>query len=452
MNKIPNNQALDAKWYQKLAKIASFEMSDFLNGNRLFEMRQQADFLAGRIRNPKLNYPNLEMSELEECIEKLGLFREEILQQEKVDWLRDCYLEKIEEKMVEVLFLSTVYELAGGQRSANCLKRWQKYNHFLYGKPKKALYDFALTCYHNYLEQVLADDYSEEVHQRARELKGWLPKGQDLYCLSMPSTKIFKRLKREFEDLINYLKIPTDGQKFSANGIAKYFRQALKFYGFKDWQVKISRNALMISVSQEKKLVSIPTNREVYGGKLVSLVVHEIATHVRRREMGEQSQLKLLGIGLANYQAGEEGLATISEQIVNGQDFINLSSIVSYLAICLASGLDGRPRDFRAMYDLLSKIYWLKEFTTENLLEGRKEREKQARQAAWLRCLRIFRGSDGQTAGLCYCKDLMYLEGRICLLGEIKNSPESFKDFFMGKYNPCLAKHQEIIQKLRDIN
>ena len=48
------------------------------------------------------------------------------------------------------------------------------------------------------------------------------------------------------------------------------------------------------------------------------LIVHEIGTHVVRRENGKRSKLRLLGIGLDNYERGEEGIATMREQVLNG--------------------------------------------------------------------------------------------------------------------------------------
>jgi len=158
-----------------------------------------------------------------------------------------------------------------------------------------------------------------------------------------------------------------------------------------------------ISVNQEQKTVKFPESRTLMIRKLKALIVHEIGTHVVRRIKGERSRLMLLGLGLDRYEQGGEGVATLRKQVIEGKvsDFTDLEG---HLAINLAAGLDGKPRNFREVFGIMEKY-----FTFEAMRSGKSpaEAKQETQTKAWNHCIRTFRETDCATAGICFTKDII---------------------------------------------
>ena len=175
--------------------------------------------------------------------------------------------------------------------------------------------------------------------------------------------------------------------------------------------------------------------------RLKALIEHEIGTHVARREKGERTKLKLLGLGLDRYLKGEEGIATYQEQKIEGAN--DFSGFDGHFAISLASGIDGKKRNFREVFDILKNYYFIKskKQTTEGAWES-------AENSAWSRCIRTFRGTSCQTPGACFTRDIAYREGNIGVWNVIKNNPEEIKRFSVGKYDPGNPRHIWILEQL----
>jgi hypothetical protein len=69
-------------------------------------------------------------------------------------------------------------------------------------------------------------------------------------------------------------------------------------------------------------------------------------------------------------------------------------------------------------------------------------------RAAWDVCVRIFRGTTGQTPGAICTKDIVYLEGNIGIWHLISDKPHIFESLFIGKFNPLLNRHVKSLQTL----
>lgn len=152
----------------------------------------------------------------------------------------------------------------------------------------------------------------------------------------------------------------------------------------------------------------------------------------------------LLGLGLDRYEVGEEGIATLREQAIAGKvdDFAGLEG---HLAISLARGLDGQPRNFRQVFASLEK-YFIFKF----LLDGKTlpDAKAQAQNSAWNRCVRTFRGTDCATAGGCFTKDIIYRQGNIGVWEVIRQTPAEMARFNLGKYDPANPRHLWILDRL----
>ena len=149
-------------------------------------------------------------------------------------------------------------------------------------------------------------------------------------------------------------------------------------------------------------------------------------------------------MGLDRYEKGEEGVATMREQVLDEkiEDFAGLEG---HLAIGLATGVDGKPRDFRAVYEIMEKYFYFK------ALSSGKEPEqalKSAQTIAWNRAVRTFRGTDCQTKGICFTKDIVYREGNIGVWEVVKENPKEMVRFSIGKYDPANERHIWILDQL----
>ena len=78
------------------------------------------------------------------------------------------------------------------------------------------------------------------------------------------------------------------------------FNKGLQFFNIEGWTVEHPESSKSyISVNQCKKLISVPNNKNYSKARAIELILHEIGAHVKRRENGKYSVLKLSQIGLA---------------------------------------------------------------------------------------------------------------------------------------------------------
>jgi hypothetical protein len=237
----------------------------------------------------------------------------------------------------------------------------------------------------------------------------------------------------------------------SVSEVVEIFTDALSRYGASDWCVEIdgTKERRFFSVNLRKKLVVIPSEEQLFSRPntltdvhVQALAEHEVGVHVRRVIEAERGSLKLLTVGLDGYLLGEEGVASyVQQQIEGSNEFYGFDR---YLAACLAVGMDGEVRDFRGVFSLMVDYYTLK-FADETL-DGKKK--NLPIQTAWDVCVRIFRGTTGQTAGCIYTKDIVYLEGNIGIWQLLIERPSIFEHLFVGKFNPLNARHIKTLQTL----
>jgi len=235
------------------------------------------------------------------------------------------------------------------------------------------------------------------------------------------------------------------------------FKGALAQYGLKGWTLVVDQTGkrTRFSVNNQQKIINIPAENQLLARaselteiNIEALAAHEIGVHARRSAAGETSILQLLQIGLDSYLVGEEGVAGYVQQQVEGaQEFYGFDR---YMAASFATGLDGEKRDFRGVFSIMVDYYIMK-YATEDGVTTKKLKE-MAQQSAWEVCVRIFRGTTGQTPGCIYTKDIVYLEGNISMWHLLIDKPHIFPELFVGKFNPLSSRHIKSLQTLGIIN
>ncbi|MDD2766877.1 MAG: DUF1704 domain-containing protein [Candidatus Moranbacteria bacterium] len=432
----PKEEALDTQWYSQFEKIGSFQAYEYFDGDKQTREREKQTFLAGEKENPELDYPLLNLENIASREGDLLRLKELILNEEENEVVKQVYWWKLNEKIAENRLLKAA--ATGDQR------KFKRYSEFIYGKPSPEIFAYSLGRVRQIMKKA-DESENEEIRVLGSEFAS-LFSIKDAFSVTIPSREV-QAVARESTlesvgDLVN-INVDSD-QEFSAEEIKVLFEGALQELSSEGWIVVINPNKSGISVNQEKKSVEIPENKKLSLRALKGLIAHEIGTHAARRIRGERTKLKMLGLGFDRYEAGEEGITGLREQVLEGEvkDF---SGFDGHFAISLATGVDGHPRDFRQTFEILKKYYHL-----QNMLKGmpREESEKKAETSAWGRCVRTFRGTNSQTPGICFTKDIIYREGNIAIWESVaKNTPEMSR-WDVGKYDPSNPRHIWILDQL----
>lgn len=178
--------------------------------------------------------------------------------------------------------------------------------------------------------------------------------------------------------------------------------------------LKAQYDAVKISVREKPNVTGLMVSRGalIIGGdvgrfsarRARALIQHEIGTHVLTYYNGKAQPLKLLYTGAPGYEELQEGLAVLSEYLVNG---LTKNRLQVLAARVLAVNALIKGYDFVNTFQMLIDEYNLNEYT------------------AFILTMRVFRGG-GLT------KDAVYLRGFVHLLDYIKQGND-IKSLLIGK-------------------
>lgn len=437
-------QSLDARWYREFEIINSQnDVIECLDGDKEYRSRERDLFESGEKRNPDLDYPEINIESLEKEESELLSLKQAIINEESDEVIKQAYRWRINEKIAEIRMLKAA---ASGD-----MKRFKRYAEFVYGKPSKDIFYLSIT---EIYEQIHKTENSEDesVAKVSRELKDLLPKPEESITLpEKPSSELIQTIHEIFEQEWQSLNLPKiDSDVIEDEVVAKVFERALDSVGANNWQVIIDENRTRVNVSQEQELIKVPKDRTINYPKLKTLVMHEIKRHVERRIRGEDSKLSLLGLGLDRYIRGEEGVAKVTEQGTEGE-FKTFATPEMHVAIGLALGIDGKERDFREVYEILIRHFFLKIIRIQSAKEQHTNTEEALRAAkdkAWSHCVRAFRGTDCKTKGVAYTKDIVYREGTIAVWHLVSQDVSEVYRFSIGKYDPTNQRHLWVLSQL----
>lgn len=192
-----------------------------------------------------------------------------------------------------------------------------------------------------------------------------------------------------------------------------YFReQDENFKG----KVHIRRDVNIMMVNQGE--LYIPEDYEMRRTEAMALIQHEVGTHMLTYYNGLQQPLEQLSVGLADYDPLQEGLAVMSEYLVNGLTANRLRTLAGRV---VAGHAVMEGCDFIEIFRLLHKDYGFFEERAFNITS------------------RIMQGGG-------FLKDIIYLKGLVQLREYLQDG---------GEYAPLLAgkfalKHTGIIRELTE--
>jgi hypothetical protein len=249
--------------------------------------------------------------------------------------------------------------------------------------------------------------------------------------LFSPKEETFLYYKHQFADSFPELHHVLNGirvaEKYSIEEIVQVFERALAAIGanLHGWRVVVVRGGANIIASKYKKKVIIGDRFHPRSSvRLKQVVAHEVGCHVQRALTDRQAW------HYARFDENDEGLAILLEQLF-AKRFM-YKRVLRYLAISLATGVDGKKRNFCEVYEILWRAAYI--------IGG--NGPKTAKQQAFYETARAFRGGLPNVAGAAYIKDKIYLEGNIIVWEKLEAERLgliNFKRLFRG-HNNKIAK------------
>jgi len=430
--------AVDEHLYDAFLEVGSLQAYEYLNGDPEYRKEQRRQFIDGEIRNPTLDYPKLNDDELLDAESALITMKDSVISTEKNELVKQVYRWRLNEKIAEIRMLRAV---ASGD-----MHRFARYSEFIYGRPSTDIFAYTVGTIRSKAEQFQGSE-DPLIRNAAESLLQVMPEMGQPEISHLPSLGTVEYAHSQtVNELGDLIEIPFDEPKLDAKQIQEAFTTALDRIDGSGWKIMIEEGSSRtgINTNQEKKSVTIPEERSVTKDKLAGLIVHEIGTHAARRINGERSRLKLLGIGLDRYEVGEEGIATMREQALTSK-VSDFRGIDGQLAVGLGLGIDGRPRDFRQVYEIMEKYYLFRNLVAKKEVT---EAQTKAQTSAWNHTVRAFRGADCSTPGVCLTKDAIYREGNIGVWNVIGENPSEMLRFNVGKYDPSNKRHLWILEQL----
>ena len=230
-------------------------------------------------------------------------------------------------------------------------------------------------------------------------------------------------LQKEAEELLRNVEeveqvefdsiMKADDFKSLAHQEFEYFRQQDENFSSKV-HVRSDVNILMVSQGE----LYIPIDYKLNANETMALVQHEIGTHVLTFYNGKRQPLKLLSIGLTDYDTLQEGLAVMAEYFVGGLTANRMRTLAGRV---VASAARMHGADFQGIFRLLHKDYNFSPARSFNITS------------------RIMQGSG-------FTKDISYFKGFLQVKEYLEEGGE-LAPLLTGKF---ALEHMPIINELRE--
>ena len=214
--------------------------------------------------------------------------------------------------------------------------------------------------------------------------------------------KIDRDLQREAENILKEVPEKEDTE-FESIMKAEDFKVLAEkeFEFFKEQDEKFSSkvhvrddvNILMVSQGE----LYLPSDYKLNANETRALIQHEIGTHVLTFYNGKQQPLRLLSIGLTDYDTLQEGIAVLSEYFVGGLSGNRMRTLAGRV---VAASARMHGADFQEIFRLLDDDYGFTE------------------QRAFIITSRIMQGG-GFTKDISYLKGLFQLKDYLAEGGEL---------------------------------
>jgi tetratricopeptide (TPR) repeat protein len=348
-------------------------------------------------REPRLQYPALDIEEVHARIGGLLQLDALVLQDEPNAIVRRLYHDTIEEELHFLHLIQATYERDN--------KHFWEQNLCINPLPTPEEMYYVFSRVRHYVLQSL-------LHPRAKEA------GEQFLHICKECGLTFELAATEEKQeiphpIVSLAPSQQHTRAISAQATKHFFEAVFQKTDFTGWQVAFDPNADSARVEQGLRCLFLP-NRSFSLQEIRQLLAHELAGHVARCMAGERSLLGLLGIHSKNSLETEEGLGMYYEILDakrEGRDLDETGIWLGTLATGLASGVLTPPQTFSSLYRFFVAFLTMYRLLVRPDQDAETAR-RNARRLARERCLRTFRGMPQlMQAGICYTKDAHYLRG-----------------------------------------
>lgn len=423
---------LDEKLFDQFSRVG--------HGRRIFRdlltpdaAVQESRFLAGEIQYPDLYYAipdsKLLTSEIAELADMPGA-----VQAAKTAWPVE-----IADSLAELYDHAIATAIHERQMLLQGYSPERAYNAQAFGRAQKAFYgDMRSDLFWSSMQHLAhKSDISilqQDTSPAGRELIALFDHAKNEEAIALPD--IHPHVRAVFAPLLKTDEIwdTIHPRPDGLVDVAEVFTAALDIYGVAGWQVVSDPHAQNLSVTKSaKKVVVSDAHGFMPAMKVLIKTIHEIGVHVRRSQAG--STVALYNAGLPGYYLFEEGFACVVANLPRHEMRVNGQRL--YAALGLALGLDGTPRDFREVFELL----WRMDMAHGHDITS-------ARKTAYKQCRRLFRGAHPATKGNCTLRDKSYVEGIHATLNFFARTPmtsELASDLLTYRFTPTDTAQQKLI-------
>ncbi len=248
-----------------------------------------------------------------------------------------------------------------------------------------------------------------------------------------------KVIAERYADIFAVVPDTDDELFYDAEQCQEIMQRALEVNGLaaKGWKIEVNPSKSNPATNGDVKKVYLPADTKRNASQLRRLNIHEIEDHARRSQNGEETGVRALGKGTADYADVEEGLGVLLECIVAG-DLDNQSfhrARDRYITAGLALGTDGTPKDGPQTFEILWRLMAIRSSKDGMIDEAA---EQKAMDQAMVHIENAFRGTNFAMTGVIYTKLKVYYEGlakNAKFFAEAEDINAALDAAMIGKYN-----------------
>lgn len=445
-----NHHAIDNTWFRALLDISKQigETYIALEPSREYLEHSRQLFELSNFRQDIPLFPDtMDTGRLRTAAAALSQLKAAIKEEERNNFAREAYCDYIDNLSANVRMIIAAHQQNGPV--------FEHENIVLYGQPDRQIFNAVCSWIRAKANDSLSTPGAER--SRAETVLSLIPKHDRPYHMLTPSETVFHQVRQShraphsyYDQLFGHGGLPTKPYIEQLEG-DKICAEVLQNIG-SDYTLAPSKNNIWATV-REKKLLLRPLGYRLDTDEFTGIISHEIGSHILEATNGAKQPLRLLEIGLAGYEKGNEGRAFLREQIVYDKESTFLQQfaweyiIMLHLAVCLAIGYDEQPYSFSKLYAVLFALYLL---WREHRYPFETNNEAYARQEAWYLAVRIMKGTDGKNGA--YRKDIVYLEGNIKCWQLATTNPQAILDGDIGKFDITNNNHLALLRQLGILN
>lgn len=447
-NPLNINEFIDEKWYEEILSVSKDIPETYMALEPLPELlsEKRKDFESSGYNQDISLFPEESMAvSLQPLLEKLQRLKLSIKAKESNPLVAKVYIDFIERS------LSNVHMIIASARQD--MDRFNKENRVLYDEPDIKVFGAVCSWIRYDAEKTLRETTSTTLISRAQEVLRLIPDSKEDYDLLIPSEQVFDKVRQlhrqpgGFYDLLFGPELLPDKSYIDQSEGDGICHRVLKNIG-SDYALSSSSNNIWATM-RDKKLLVRPKGYRLDKDEFIGIISHEIGSHILESTNGAKQPLRLLEMGLAGYEKGNEGRAFLREQIVYEDEatFLHQFSweyiVLLHLSVSLVAGCDKKPYSFSELYALLRALY---AFWHERRHPFDTDTEIFAHEEAWYLAVRIFKGTDGKNGA--YLKDAVYLEGNIKCWQLAAKDPSIILKGDIGKFDITNPDHVSTLKVL----